>query len=81
MTRMIFNITKEEFSKRIEKYVEESFEKETPYINAVVHFFEEYSFDYSLANKLLSQPILEKIEAEGMDLNLIPKSKGKLPFR
>lgn len=81
MASMIFNITKEEFSKRIEKYVEESAEKETPYINAVLHFFEEYSFDFSLANKLLSQPILEKIEAEGIDLNLIPKNKNKLPFR
>jgi len=77
---MIFNITKEEFSKRVEKYVGESAEKETPYINAVLHLFEEYSFDFSLASKLLSQPILEKIQAEGMDLNIIPRTKNKLPF-
>ena len=77
---MIFNITKEEFSKRIEKYVEESIDKETPYINAVIHFFEEYSFDFSLAPKLLSQPLLEKIEGEAKELNYLPRSKNKLPF-
>jgi len=74
---MIFKVTKEDFSKRIENYVKET---NSSYIDAVVHYFEEYSYDFSLAPKLLTQPLLEKIEEEGRDLNLLPKVKNKLPF-
>jgi len=74
---MIFKVTKEDFSKRIENYVKET---NSSYIDAVVHYFEEYSYDFSLAPKLLTQPLLEKIEEEGRDLNLLPKIKNKLPF-
>jgi hypothetical protein len=74
---MIFNVTKEEFSKRIENYVKT---KNSSYIDAVIYYFEEYSYDFSMASKLLSQPLLEKIEQEGRDLNLLPKVKNKLPF-
>ena len=74
---MIFKVTKEDFSKRIENYVKET---NSSYIDAVVHFFEEYSYDFSLAPKLLSQPLLEKIEQEARDLNFLPKVKNKLPF-
>ena len=74
---MIFNITKEEFSKKVEKYVKE---KNTSYMDAVVYFFEEYSFDFSLAPKLLSQPLLEKIEKEARELNFLPKIKNNLPL-
>ena len=74
---MIFKITKEDFSKRIENYVKQT---NATYIDAVVHYFDEYSYDFSLAPKLLTQPLLEKIEQEGRDLNLLPKVKNKLPF-
>ena len=74
---MIFKVTKEDFSRRIENYVKET---NSSYIDAVVHFFEEYSYDFSLAPKLLTQPLLEKIEEEGRTLNLLPKIKNKLPF-
>ena len=74
---MIFNITKEEFSKKVEKYVKE---KNTSYMDAVVYFFEEYSFDFSLEPQLLSQPLLEKIEKEARELNFLPKIKNKLPL-
>jgi hypothetical protein len=77
MINMIFNITKEEFSKRVEKYVKE---KNSTYMDAVLHFFEEYSFDFSLAPKLLSQPLLEKIEQEARELNFLPRTKNKLPL-
>ena len=50
------------------------------YMDAVIHFLEEYSFDFSMSSKLLSQPIIEKIEGEAKDLNLLPKNKNKLPF-
>jgi hypothetical protein len=74
---MIFKVTKEDFSRRIENYVKET---NSSYIDAVVHFFEEYSYDFSIAPKLLTQPLLEKIEEEGRSLNLLPKIKNKLPF-
>jgi len=77
MCSMIFKVTKEDFSKRIENYV---LETNSSYIDAVVHYFEEYSYDFSLAPKLLTQPLLEKLEQEGRDLNLLPKVKNKLPF-
>jgi hypothetical protein len=74
---MIFNITKEEFSKRIENYVKVH---DTSYMDTVIHFFDEYSYDFSVAPKLLTQPILEKIEQEAKDLNFLPRTKNKLPF-
>jgi hypothetical protein len=77
MAVMIFKVTKEEFSKRIENYV---LETNSSYIDAVVHYFEEYCYDFSLAPKLLTQPLLEKIEQEGRDLNLLPKIRNRLPF-
>jgi hypothetical protein len=49
-------------------------------IDAVLHYFEEYCYDFSLAPKLLTQPLLEKIEQEGRDLNLLPKIRNRLPF-
>jgi hypothetical protein len=74
---MIFNITREEFSKRIENYVRD---KNSSYMDAVIYYFEEYSYDFSLAPKLLTRPLLEKIEQEGRDLNLLPRIKNKLPL-
>jgi hypothetical protein len=74
---MIFNISKEDFSKRVENYVKEW---NVSYREATTHFFEEYSFDFSLAPKLLTQPLLEKLEQEYRDMNYLPKIKNKLPF-
>ena len=49
-------------------------------MDTVIHFFDEYSYDFSVAPKLLTQPILEKIEQEAKDLNFLPRTKNKLPF-
>jgi len=49
-------------------------------MDAVLMYMEEYSFDFSIAPKLLNQPILEKIENEARELNFLPKIKNKLPF-
>jgi len=49
-------------------------------MDAVIYYFEEYSYDFSLAPKLLTRPLLEKIEQEGRDLNLLPRIKNKLPL-
>jgi hypothetical protein len=75
---MLHTITKEEFSKKVEKYVEE---KNSSYMETVIMFLEEYSFDFSVAPKLLSQPLLEKLENEARELNFLPKIRNKLPFR
>lgn len=75
---MLHTISKEEFSKKVEKYVEE---KNSTYMDAVILFLEQYSFEFSVAPKLLSQPLLEKLENEARELNFLPKIKNKLPFR
>lgn len=70
-------ITKEEFSKKVENYVKNN---DSSYVDAVIVILEQYSFDFSVASKLLNQPLLEKIENEYRDLNYLPKIKNKLPF-
>ena len=74
---MIFHITKEEFSRRVENYAKE---KKCSYLDSVIYYFEEYSYDFSLAPKLLTKPLVEKIEQEARELNFLPKIKNKLPF-
>lgn len=74
---MITDISKEEFSKQVENY---KIKNNTSYIDAVINIFQQHSYDLTLANKLLSQPLIEKIEEEGRELNLLPKVKNKLPF-
>lgn len=75
---MITNVTKEEFSKKIEQKISKS--KNSSYIDAVISTLEDMSIDMSLAQKLLSQPLLEKIKQEGQDLNILPKPKTRLPL-
>jgi hypothetical protein len=75
---MITNITKEEFSKKIESKISKG--KNVSYIDAVIATLEDMSLDMSLAQKLLSQPLLEKIKQEGQELNILPKSKTRLPL-
>jgi hypothetical protein len=74
---MLANITKEEFCKKVENKV---ITKKYTYIDAVIAIQEEYGIDYSIVSKLLSQPLLEKLETEGKNLNLIKKTKTRLPF-
>lgn len=74
---MLITLTKEEFSKKVENYV---MTRQSSYMDAIIYLFDEYSYDYSQAPKLLTQPILEKLEAEARELNFLPKIKNKLPF-
>jgi hypothetical protein len=74
---MIFDITKEQFSRKVEGYVKTT---RYSYIEAVIQSLEDFSLDSSQASKLLTQPLLEKIEQEGIEINLIRKKKSKLPF-
>ena len=70
-------ISKEEFSKKVENYVKD---KNSSYMDAIITILEQYSFDFSIASKLLNKPLLEKLENEYRDLNYLPKIKNKLPF-
>jgi hypothetical protein len=74
---MLTNITKEEFSKKVENRVAN---KKTTYLETIIDLQEEYGLDYSLIAKLLSQPLIEKLECEGRNINLIKRSKNTLPF-
>ena len=77
---MIFDITKEQFSKEVENCAKNDKVSETPYIDSVIKILEKYSLDASQANKMLSKPILEKIESENMQYNIVRVKKNKLLF-
>jgi hypothetical protein len=49
------------------------------YIDSVIAVCERYGIEPQVAAKFLNKPIIEKIRAEGQDLNLLPK-KTKLPI-
>ena len=49
------------------------------YIDTVVDMAEKYQITVEIAAKLLSKPIIEKIQSEGEEVNLLPKI-SKLPF-
>jgi hypothetical protein len=70
-------ISKEEFCKKIETRVSS---KKISYLDAIIDIQEEYGLDYSLVAKFLSQPLIEKLEKEGRELNLIKTNKNILPF-
>jgi hypothetical protein len=70
-------ITKEDFCKKVETIVTE---KKYSYLDAVLKMQEDHGLDYSLIAKFISQPLKEKLEKEGMDLNLIKKGRNTLPF-
>lgn len=74
---MLPTITKEDFCKKVENIV---LTKNYSYLDAVLKLQEDHGLDYSLVAKFISQPLKEKLEQEGMDLNLIKKGKSTLPF-
>jgi hypothetical protein len=64
------------FSTEVEEYVENN---GGTYIEAVLELCESHDIEPQVASKFLTQPIIEKIEAEGQSLNLLP-SGAKLPI-
>ena len=71
------DFSKEELSRKIENYVKLH---GCSYIDAALAVSELENLEYDIISKLLSKPVLEKIQEEGRGLNLLPKSKNKLPF-
>lgn len=69
-------VTKKRFSEAVEKLVRS---KHMSFIDAIVHVCEQNGIEPQQGSKLLSESILQKVEAEAMKLNLIPKG-NELPF-
>jgi hypothetical protein len=69
-------LTKSKFSKMVEKMVLDS---RLSYIDAIVHLCEENNIEIDDINKFVNSTLKEKIEAEAMKLNFLPKSNA-LPF-
>ena len=74
---MLIVITKEDFCKKVENVVARY---NVSYMDAIIDLQEELGMDYSLVAKYLSKPLIEKLEIEGIDLNLIKKQRNALPF-
>ena len=77
---MVFDITKEQFSKEVEQDAKNNKVSETPYIDSVIKILQKYSMDESQVTKLISKPILEKIQSENLKYNIIRTRKSKLLF-
>jgi len=68
---------KEKFSNKV---IERAKSTKLSFMDCVLELSEEMGLDPSAAGKLLSKPIVEKIQAEAQDLHFMKKSKTrKLP--
>lgn len=76
MSMLFSKDAQNKFIKEIESIVE----KENSYMDAVLFVCEENNIEPNFAAKYLTQPIIEKIEKEGMEYNLLPKKSSKLPI-
>jgi len=63
-------LTKTKFSKMVEEVV---YIKRISYMDAVIHICEENEFEIEDMRKYISNVIKEKIEAEAMRLNFLPR--------
>lgn len=67
------------FVQEIEQIVK--YNSDMKYIDAIVYFCEQNSFDIESVPKLISKPLKEKIKYEAMELNFLKKtSRAKLPL-
>lgn len=72
-------MTRKRFSTAVENLVSES--KGLTYIEAAAYLIEERGMDFKSLNRLLSDSLKQKIEAEAVDLNLLRiKQTNKLPI-
>lgn len=72
-------MTRKRFSTAVESMVTDS--KGLTYIEAAAYIIEERGMDFKNLNRLLSDSLKQKIEAEAIDLNLLrTKQTNKLPI-
>ena len=64
------------FCKEVEILVQE---REIGYMEAVLELCDKHNLEPASAAKLLSKPIIEKIQVEGQAIHLLPRS-GALPI-
>ena len=69
-------LTKKRFSEMVENFVKE---KRMPYMDAIIAVCEERDIDPIDIKTLVSPSVKAKVEAEAMNLNLLPKG-NELPF-
>jgi hypothetical protein len=63
------------FPREVENHVKKY---SVSYIDAVLAVCEQFGIEPQVAAKFLNKPIIEKIKAEGQELNLLPR-KSRLP--
>jgi len=73
----IFNEELKDISEKIEKYVREN---DGSYIDATLAVCELNRLDPTIVAKQLSKPIKEKLEIEGLKLNILSKKSAVLPI-
>jgi kynurenine formamidase len=75
---MLFdNNIQNDFVKSVEKYVGKN---GGTYIDAILHMCELFEVEPQIAAKFLSQPIIEKVGVEGIDINILKENDAKLPI-
>lgn len=63
-------MTKKRFTKLVETTV---FDTKLSYMDAIIHICEKNMIEPEDVKKFLSAPIVEKLEAEAMSLNFLPR--------
>ena len=76
MVLLFDNEKQRELCRQIEKYVEEW---KVSYIDAIIAICESNEIPLESMSKVLTKPLIEKIQQEGQDLNFLPKTT-KLPI-
>jgi len=68
-------LNKEKFSLEVQEFVAKC---NSSYIDAVLELCQKKELDFEIVTSLLSRQIIEKIEAEAVELNLIKKDEVSL---
>jgi hypothetical protein len=71
------------FSKEVQnkfvRDIEQLANRDHSYMEAVLTICDEYEIEPRVGAKFLTQPIIEKIEKEGMEYNLLSRKSSELP--
>ena len=73
----MINLSEVNVSSDVENYVSD---KGGSYIDAVLYVCEQKRIDLVVAAKHLEKPIIEKLEMEGIELNILPQKTPTLEF-
>ena len=65
------------FIRDVEDYV---LKNNGTYIDAILEMCEKYEIEPQIAARFLTQPIIEKVAVEGIDINILKEKNSKLPI-